>query len=66
MTEVIEISRLGIQMYFIAVFVKIAYAKCVQSKPYQVLTQVNSNLTGDYYIRGEDVLEMFKNQTWQS
>ena len=48
-------SRLSIQIYFIAVFVKIANAKRVQSKPYRVLTQVSSNLIGDFKVRPEDV-----------
>ena len=33
-----ENSTLSIQIYLIAVFVKIANAECVQSKPYRVLT----------------------------
>ena len=33
------------QAYFMAVFEKIANAESAQSKPYQVLTPVNSNLT---------------------
>ena len=47
---------------------KIADAECLQSKPYRVLTLVNSNLSGDYLIQAEGVLEMFKNyarQSWQ-
>ena len=47
-------------------FVKLGNAECVQSKPYRVLTPVNSNLPGDYKIRAEDRLEMFKNYTRQS
>jgi hypothetical protein len=49
--QVTENSRLSIQIYFIAVFVKIANVACARSKPYRqyrVLIQVNSNLTGDY------------------
>ena len=45
------------------VFVKIANAESVQSKPYRV---IDTNLTGDYKIRAEDGLEMFKNYTRQS
>ena len=48
LNEVGENSRLSIQIYYIAVFVKIANAECLQSKPYRVFTLVNSNPTGDY------------------
>ena len=45
---------------YIAVFVKIANAERVQSKN---LPGVDTSLTGDYTIRAEDGLEMFKNYT---
>ena len=32
---------LSIQIYYIGVFVKVANAECVQSKPYRVLTPVS-------------------------
>jgi len=37
--------KISIHIYFIAVFVKKVIAQCALSKAYQVLTQVNSNLT---------------------
>ena len=48
-------------MYYIGVFVKKANAESVQSKPYRVTL-----ILGDYTIRAEDRLEMFKNYTRQS
>jgi len=47
MTELrfeVSVNRHSIQIYFIAVFVKIVNVECALSKAYQVLTQVNSNL----------------------
>ena len=32
----------------------------------KTLPGVDTSLTGDYKIRAEDGLEMFKNYTWQS
>ena len=38
--QVSENSTLSIQIYYIGVFMKIANAECVKSKPYRVLTPI--------------------------
>jgi hypothetical protein len=48
-----ENSRLSRQICFSTVFVQIANAECVAPKHYQVLTRVNSNLTGYYQNRAK-------------